>query len=40
MGGTCSMHGRYGKCIQFWSQNPKGRDHYENLDVDGRKILK
>jgi hypothetical protein len=24
---------------KFWSQNLKGRDHVEDLDVDGRIIL-
>jgi hypothetical protein len=26
--------------LKFWSQNPKGRDNIENLDVDERTILK
>jgi hypothetical protein len=26
--------------IQLWSESPKGRDHLEDLGVDGRKILK
>jgi hypothetical protein len=34
MGGTCSVHG-YDKCIQNWSENLKGRDHSEDLDLDG-----
>jgi hypothetical protein len=24
---------------QFWSENLKGRDHFEDLDVDGRIVL-
>jgi hypothetical protein len=26
--------------IKFWLENFKGRDHLENLGVDGRTILK
>jgi hypothetical protein len=25
--------------IKFWSENLKGRDHVDDLDVDGRIIL-
>jgi hypothetical protein len=32
MGGACEMR------IKFWSENVKGRDHSEDLGVDG-KIL-
>jgi hypothetical protein len=27
-------------CRTFWWGNLKEREHFENLDVDGRKILK
>jgi hypothetical protein len=40
MGGACSTNGRDEKCVQkFWSENLKGRDHLEDLGVDGRIIL-
>jgi hypothetical protein len=32
------MHGRDEKVMQFWLENLKGRDHSEDLGVDG-KIL-
>jgi hypothetical protein len=25
--------------MKFWSENPKGRDHFEDLGLDGRIIL-
>jgi hypothetical protein len=28
------------KCIKFWSENQKERDHAEDVAVDGRTILK
>jgi len=38
MGRACSIH--EDKCIQkFWPENFKGRDHSEDLDVDGSIIL-
>jgi hypothetical protein len=41
VGGACSTHGRDEKYItKFLSENPKGRDHSEDLGVDGRSILK
>jgi len=40
MGEACSLHGRDQKCIRnFWSENLKGRDHSEDLGVDGRITL-
>jgi hypothetical protein len=27
-------------CTNFWSENTKGRDHFGNLDEDGKIILK
>jgi hypothetical protein len=38
MGGACSTHGRDEMHIKFQSENLKGRDHSEDLGVDG-KIL-
>jgi hypothetical protein len=40
MGRICSTRGSYEKLIRkFWSENLKGRDHLEDLGVDGRIIL-
>jgi len=39
MGGSCSMHGEIGAYTKFWSEDPKGRDHSEDVGVDGRIIL-
>jgi hypothetical protein len=40
MGGPCSTHEKDGKCIKkCCSENRKGRDHLENLDVDIKKTL-
>jgi len=39
-GETCSMHGRYDKCLQFrFSRNLKRRDQLEDTDADGEIIL-
>jgi len=27
------------KCTKFWLENLKGRDHVEDLGIDGRLIL-
>jgi hypothetical protein len=32
--------GMHEKCIQFHSENLKGRDYLDDLNVDGKKILK
>jgi len=37
MGGTRSTR-RSDECIQRWLENLKGRDHSEDLGVDGRII--
>jgi hypothetical protein len=40
---TGRMRQAYGRGevhIGFWWGNPKERDHFEDLDVDGRIILK
>jgi len=40
MGGAYSTHGRDENCMQiFWLGNPNGRDHTENLGLDGKIIL-
>jgi hypothetical protein len=31
-----SMHGNDNTYMKSWSENPKGRDHSEDLGVDGR----
>jgi hypothetical protein len=33
MGGSCSTHGRYEKCIKYRLENLKGRDQSEDLGV-------
>jgi hypothetical protein len=38
-GGAYSMHGRDEKCVQNSGWNLKGRDHAEDLSIDGRIIL-
>jgi hypothetical protein len=35
-GRACSMHGSDEKCITHFSENVKGRDHLEDLGVDGK----
>jgi hypothetical protein len=40
MNGTCSTYGRQERCIQGLKERHKGIDHLENLDVDGRILLK
>jgi hypothetical protein len=41
MGGTCSTHRKSEKSMQNCSWgNLRGRDHFEDLYVDGRIILK
>jgi hypothetical protein len=39
MGGESSKQGRDKKHIKNWCKSLKGRDHLEDLDVDGRIIL-
>jgi hypothetical protein len=41
MGTACSMHGRYEEHIKrVCLEDLKGRNHLEDLDVDGRMMLK
>jgi hypothetical protein len=43
MGGACSTHGKYEKCIgvkKIWSEGLKGKDHLVDLDVGGRIMYK
>jgi hypothetical protein len=37
MGETCTTHG--GDDTRFWLGNLKGRDHSEDLGIDGKIIL-
>jgi hypothetical protein len=39
MGRACSTHGEK-IYIGFWCESHKDRDHYEDLDVGGRIIIK
>jgi len=36
MGGDCSTDGRDRMHTLFWMENLKGRDHLEELGVDGK----
>jgi hypothetical protein len=36
MGGTRSARGGDKKCVQFWLESLKGRDHLEDMGIDGR----
>jgi hypothetical protein len=40
MSEACSTHGRHEKFIQLHSENLNGRDYLDDLNVDGKKILK
>jgi hypothetical protein len=40
MSRECSKHGENRMQLGFWLKSQKERDHYNDLDVDGRKILK
>jgi hypothetical protein len=40
MGRECSMEGQRGIRIEFWYENQKEIDHWEEIDVGGRIILK
>jgi hypothetical protein len=39
MGRACSTHGRDKKCTQDWSENLKGRDHVEDVRLNGNIIF-
>ena len=40
MDGTCSKYGREERCIQGFGGEASERDHLEDLDLDGRIILR
>jgi hypothetical protein len=40
IGGANRMHGTDEKCIKILVKNLKGKDHLQDLGVDGRIILK
>jgi hypothetical protein len=40
MGRECSWHGERGTHIGFWWESQKDKDHWEDLDVGGKIILK
>jgi hypothetical protein len=40
MGRACVTNGRQDKYIVFWWGDVRGRDHLEDLGVEGRTILK
>jgi len=40
MGETCGTKGGQKRYTGFWSEDMAKRDHLEDLDVDGRMILK
>jgi hypothetical protein len=37
---SCSTHGGNKEIYNFWSKCLKGRDHLDDLGIDGRLILK
>jgi len=39
MGGACSTHGIDEECMQDSGRSLKGRDHSDDLDLDGRVLL-
>jgi hypothetical protein len=39
LGGACSMHGRDKNAYSILVGNLKGRDHLENLGLDGKIVL-
>jgi len=40
MGRACGTYGRQEKCVQGFGRETGGRDHLEDLGIDGRIILK
>jgi hypothetical protein len=39
MGGTCNTHDKDDKYTKFWLENLNGREHSEDLSIDGKIIL-
>jgi hypothetical protein len=37
--GAYTTRGRLKMNTEFWSGNLNGRDHFEDLDIDGREVL-
>jgi hypothetical protein len=33
---ACSTHGKYEKCITNFGRKPEGKNHLEDLDIEGR----
>jgi len=40
MGCACGTYGRQERCVQGFGREPEGRNHLEDLGIDGRIILK
>jgi hypothetical protein len=41
MGSACSTHGYEEECMEdIWWESQKERDHYEDIDAGGKRILK
>jgi hypothetical protein len=40
MARACSTNGDIGIHVGYWWESQQERDHYEDLDVGGRRILK
>jgi hypothetical protein len=40
MGRACSMHGKISSAYKLWLESLKGRDHFENLAISRKIILK
>jgi hypothetical protein len=39
MSRVCCTHKRDEMYTKYWSENLKGRDYFEDLGIDGRKIF-
>jgi hypothetical protein len=40
MDGTCSAYGGGERRVQFWWENLRERDHWEDPGIDGRIVLR